>query len=149
MAVNGHNGRNETFIGMSSSIGLTFYDSKANEIKITQSLSPIDILIQRDQNAQNSFSFELINATNIGFLPGAFFLQNSFTIKSNNASIHIELKPLNITLGYLLVLKYGLMPTVNSTSADYSSFKLFCPCSFFICFVASQLKSTHPITNFA
>ena len=26
MAVSGHNGKNETHIGMSSSIGLTFYD---------------------------------------------------------------------------------------------------------------------------
>ena len=126
MAVSGHNGRNETFIGMSSSIGLEFYDSEANEIQITQSLFPIDILLQRDQSSLN-YSFDFINATNIGFLNGAFLLQNSFTIKSNNASIHIELKPVNLTLGYLLVLKFGYMPIVNSTGSDYSSFTFFCP----------------------
>ena len=126
MAVCGHNGKNESHIGMSSSIGLTLYDSYANEIQVTQSLSPIDILIQRDQNTQN-YSFEYINATSIGFLSNTFLLQNSFKIKSINASIHIEIKPLNLSLGYLLLMKYGFMPILNSTHADYSSFKLFCP----------------------
>ena len=126
MAVSGHNGKNESHTGMSASIGLTLYDSNANEIQITQSLSPIDILIQRDQNTQN-YSFEYINATNIGFLSNTFLLQNSFKIKSINASIHIELKPLNLSIGYLILMKYGFMPILNSTHADYSSFKLFCP----------------------
>lgn len=130
MAVSGHNGRNETYIGYSSSIGLTVYDSNSNEIKITQSLSPIDILIQRDQNTLN-YSFEYVNTSSAGILPGTFFLQNNFNIKMNNASIHIELKPLNISIGYLLIFKYGYMPIVNSTNADYSSFKMFCPCKLF------------------
>ena len=60
MAVSGHNGKNETHIGMSSSVGLTIYDSNANEIKITKSLSPIDIFIQRDEHTQNhSFEYNL------------------------------------------------------------------------------------------
>ena len=49
----------------------------ANEIKITKSLSPIDIFIQRDEHTQNH-SFEYINATSIGFIQGAYLLQNSF-----------------------------------------------------------------------
>jgi hypothetical protein len=126
MAISGHNGNNETHIGHSSSVGLSLYDENANEIEITQSLSPIDILIQRDQYI-NQISFEYVNATNIGFLTGSFILQNSFKIKMNNASIHIELKPLNATIAYLLVLKLGYMPLINSTNADYSSFKVFCP----------------------
>ena len=50
MAMSGHNGKNESHIGMSASISLNLYESNANEIQVTQSLSPIDILIQRDQN---------------------------------------------------------------------------------------------------
>ncbi len=126
MAISGHNGNNETHIGLSSSVGLSLYDENSNELEITQSLSPIDILIQRDQNI-NQIKFEYVNATNIGFLSGSYFLQNSFKIKMNNASIHIEIKPLNASLAYLLVLKLGYMPLINSTHADYSSFKLFCP----------------------
>jgi hypothetical protein len=126
MAISGHNGNNETQIGLSSSVGLSLYDENANEIEITQSLSAIDILIERDQNI-NQRSYEYVNATNIGFLTGSFILQNSFKIKMNNASIHIEIKPLNATIAYLLVLKLGYMPLINSTNADYSSFKVFCP----------------------
>jgi hypothetical protein len=126
MAISGHNGNNETRIGLSSSVGLSLYDENSNELEITQSLSPIDILIQRDQNV-NRIKFEYVNATDIGFLSGSYFLQNSFKIKMNNASIHIELKPLNTSLAYLIVMKLGYMPLINSTNADYSSFKVFCP----------------------
>ena len=126
MAISGHNGNNETRVGMSASIGLKFYDENVNEIEITQSVKPIDILIQRDQNTLN-YTFEYVNATNIGLLPGLYLLQNSFKIKMNNASIHIEINPLNQTIGYLIVMKLGFMPILNSTSADYTSFKIFCP----------------------
>jgi len=126
MAISGHNGNNETHIGLSSSVGLSLYDENSNELEITQSLSPIDILIQRDQNVSR-IKFEYVNATDNGFLSGSYFLQNSFKIKMNNASIHIELKPLNTSLAYLLVMKLGYMPLINSTHADYSFFKVFCP----------------------
>ena len=133
MAVSGHNGNNETRVGMSASIGLKFYDESVNEIQITQSLKPIDIVIQRDQNTLN-YTFEYVNATNIGLLPGLFLLQNSFKLKMNNASIHIEISPSNQTVGYLLVMKLGFMPIVNSTSADFTSFRIFCPSKNF-CFI--------------
>ena len=126
MAVSGHNGNNETYIHMSYSIGLNFYDKNANEINILQSKSPIDIIIQRDQNTIN-YTFEYVNATGMGLLSGTFFLQNSFTLKMSNASIHIELKPVNQTIAYLLVLKLGYMPVVNTKSVEYTSFKVFCP----------------------
>ena len=133
MSTSGHNGNNETFIGMSSAIGLSFYDSNANEIRITQSKSPIDIIIQRDQNTLN-YTFEYINATSMAFLSGAYLLQNSFTLKMINASIHIELKPINSSIAYLIVIKFGYMPIVNSTSSDYSYFKILCPSKILIFF---------------
>jgi hypothetical protein len=126
MAVSGHNGNNESLIGMSSSIGLSFYDENSNEIEILQSKTPIDIRIQRDPSTV-SYPFYYVNASNIGFLSGTYLLQNYFKIVTKNASLHIELKPVNMMIGYLLVLKLGYMPIVNSTSADYSSFQLFCP----------------------
>ena len=126
MAVSGHNGNNETLIRMSSSAGLKLYDRNANEIKITQSITPIEMFLMRDLNAFN-YSFEYINATSLGFLEGSYFLRNSFKIQTINASIHIEIKPINTSIGYLLVVKLGYMPLVNKTSADYSWFQIFCP----------------------
>ena len=126
MAVTGHNGNNETLIGMSYSSGFSLYDENAKEIKIIQSKTPIDMIIQRDTNAKNS-AFQYVNATNIGFLTGKYYLLNGFKIKMMNASLHVELKPLNVDVAYAFVFKLGYMPIVNSTYADYTSFKLFCP----------------------
>ena len=127
MAVSGHNVNNETQIGMSSSIGLSIYDSETNnEIEIIQSKSPIDIIMPRDKSVL-SYSHQFVNATNLEFHNGSFYLQNNLNITSNNASIHIELMPLNLSIGYLLVFKMGYMPIINSTYADYTTFKIICP----------------------
>ena len=102
MAVSGHNGNNETLIGMSASIGLTFYDENMNEIEITRSATPIEFTIKRDSNLKE-YIFQYVNATQIQL--SSFYLPNAFNLSTNNASIHIELQPLNWTLGYLIALK--------------------------------------------
>ena len=126
MAVSGHNGNNETFIGMSSSSDLSLYYANMNEIPISRSKSPIGILIQRD-NQQIQYPFQYVNTSIINAMENSTYLPNSFTIKSMNASIHIELKPLNTNISYLIVLKMGALPIINSSYADYSSFEIFCP----------------------
>ena len=124
MAVSGHNGNNETLIGMSTSVGLSFYDESFNEIKITKSQSPIDILIQRDANLPE-YPYQYVNATQMLLSDG--FLPNVFYVKTKNASIHIELKPVNLDIGYLLVIKLGYLPIINATFTDYDSFSVICP----------------------
>ena len=124
MAVSGHNGNNESLIGMSASIGLSFYDENLNEIEITQASKPIDLIIKRDSNL-NEYLFQYVNATQIQL--SSLYLPNAFNLSTNNASIHIELRPLNWTLGYLVALKFGYTPIINSSYADISSFKIFCP----------------------
>jgi hypothetical protein len=127
MAVSGHNGFNETLIGMSSSMGLSFYEFETNnEIPITQSLSPIDLILPRDISV-SKYSFQYVNATHLEFHDGSFYLQNNMNITTQNASIHIELRPLNESISYLIVLKLGNLPVINSTYADYTSFRIFCP----------------------
>ena len=127
MAVSGHNGNNETLIGMSSSLGLSFYDYDSNnEIPITQSSSPIDIILPRDKSV-SKYSFQYVNATHLEFHDGSFYLQNNMNITTKNASIHIELRPLNESISYLIVVKLGHLPIINSTYADYTSLRIFCP----------------------
>jgi hypothetical protein len=124
MAVSGHNGNNETLIGMSSSISLSFYDQSMNEIEIAQTQKTIKIIIKRDQNLPE-YSFQHINTTQMNL--SLAYLQNAFNLTANNASIHIEIKPFDTKLGYLLVLKLGNIPFLNSSFVDFTSFKLFCP----------------------
>ncbi len=126
MAVSGYNGMNETSTGMSSSLGLSIYDYETNnEILISQSLSPIDIIIPRDKSA-SKHSFQYVNTTSLDFTNGSFYLQNYMNITRNNVSIHIELKPLNESVSYLVVLKLGHLPIINSTYADFTSFEFIC-----------------------
>jgi hypothetical protein len=129
MAVSGHNGNNETLIGFSTSISLTLYDEAINEIPITRSNTLIDIVIPRDKDS-SEYSYQYVNITEKRIKPGSFYLPNSFKITTNNASIHIELNPLNKSLGYFLVMKLGYTPIVNSTYSDYTSFELMCPSNY-------------------
>lgn len=124
MAITGHNGDNESYIGFSSSIELSCFDEDANEIKLKQSSMPIDIIISRDPIVSNN-QYQYINKSQTS--SDSLFLQNGFNIISNNASIHIELKPFDINVGYLIVMKLGFSPIFNSAYSDYDSLKVFCP----------------------
>jgi hypothetical protein len=127
MAVGGHNGNNETRIGLSNSIGLTVYDQNNKEIPITNSL--IKVVIHRDPNLFH-IPYKYINATQFKLSSG--FLQNAFNITSTNASIHIELKPIDESIGYLIALKFGSSPIINETYSSYDEFKLICPSKYFL-----------------
>ena len=71
--------------------------------------------------------FQYVNVSQIQLASDSFILQNSFNLISTNASVHIELKPLNQSIGYLFVFKLGFSPIVNSIQTDFDSFKIFCP----------------------
>ena len=62
MAVSGHNGNNETFIGVSNSMGLTLYDENSNEIPITKASVPFDIVLQRDSHLPE-YLYYYVNAS--------------------------------------------------------------------------------------
>ena len=126
MAISGHNGNNETLTGVSNSIGFSLYDSKNIEIPITD--SSIDVVVQRDLNMPG-ISYRYVNATQFQLSSG--FLQNAFNITSTNASIHIELKPIDEIIGYLIALKFGSSPIINETYSNYDAFKLMCPSKIF------------------
>ena len=124
MAVSGHNGNNETFIGMSSSIDLSFFDENMNKIEIADTKKSIDIIIQRDPNIPE-YPFQYVNTSQLKL--SSSFVPNAFNLTSKNASIHIEIKPVNLSIGYLVVMKLGHTPIINSSFVDFNSFRIFCP----------------------
>ena len=134
MAVSGHNGNNETFIGNTSSASLSFYDENTNEIPVSLSDSVIDVFIESDSYFDyDNLAYQQVVARDINDLTlNPFFLQNALKIKSKNASIHIELMPSNPNnTSYLFVLKLGSLPVLNSTYSSFDSFKIFCPSNHF------------------
>jgi hypothetical protein len=146
MAATGQNGNNETLTGNSSSISLAFYDNYFNEIEISFSSAPIDVIIERGLNLSKSYSYQYVNVSEINnnISNGSLFLQNAFNITSNNASIHIELLPLNSNIGYLVFLKLGHIPILNSTYLDYDAFKVFCPGNPFLSLATLLYKRLSP-----
>jgi hypothetical protein len=132
MGISGHNGYNESFIGMSSSLSLAVFDQNMNEIEITQTKRPIELILRREPKMVE-YSYQYINTTQIQI--SSSFLLNGFNLTSTNASIHIELVTFNVDIGYLLVMKLGNTPILNATFADFTSFKLFCPSKKINCYI--------------
>ncbi len=122
-----HNGDNETKIALSHSLSVSLSDNKGNEIKIKNSSKLIDIWIPRDFNyIKNVAQFVNItnllnNETNRQLFPIGF---NKSTV---NSSSHVELSPVKISIGYLVLLKLNMTPRINSTFQDYDYWKMFCP----------------------
>jgi hypothetical protein len=126
MATSGFNGNKETFIGFSSALDLSLFDS--NQVALGL-IKPLEIWIPRDRRSLLvNYSFQYVNVTNL-VENNDFILVNSFQIMATNASIQIHLKSLNSnsSVGYLILLKFGVVPILNRTYADYDHMKILCP----------------------
>jgi hypothetical protein len=109
-----------------NSISLQFNDENNNEIQIKNSSLPLIAKIVR--NDYNNLKFNQINATQMNFTqPNQQLMINSLKIGNLNSSVHIHLKPNNLTLAYLIVLKLNDYLIFNSSNQfiDYS--QILCP----------------------
>ena len=87
LATSGFNGNNETNIGLSSSVELSFHDSDGSQFNIKSAKTPIKIIIPRD--SPSNLTYQYVNATQMNISTNSQLLPNSFSIKSANASIHL------------------------------------------------------------
>ena len=146
-ALTGANGDNVTNIGLSKSISFSLYDEDKNEIPINNLAKPVEFWIPKDPN-MNQEPFKLvdilnstilvhngtfINSTNstnanytLNFNDDGFFL-NGIRLNGTNVSLHIQIKPENMSIGYLVLAKFGENPTLKKGKKDYSHYDLFCP----------------------
>ena len=131
MATCVHNGNNETNIGLSQSIAISFSNNHENEIEIKDSAQLIDIWIPREMNLLDVHP-NIVNLTRIANNKNISEKQELFTIglklETQNSSIHIEISPFDSSVGYLVLLKFNMTPRINSSfGQDYDNWKLFCP----------------------
>ena len=107
----------------SNSISLQFNDENNNEIPVKNSSLPLIAKIIR--NDYSNLKFNQINATEMNFTQQLMI--NSLNITNLNSSIHIHLKPNNLSLAYLIVIKLDNYLILNSTNQyiDYS--QIMCP----------------------
>ncbi len=120
----GKNGKNESNIIGSKLISLSFSDGK-NEIDVKNLVEPIRISIPRDANI-TAPDFEYINVSNITQNTYNQLLTYVVNLTSPNVSIHFQLKPLNESITYLMVIKYGMLPILNKEKQIYDNFRYAC-----------------------
>lgn len=71
--------------------------------------------------------FKFVNATGIQLPADSWFMPNSIQVSAVNASIFIQLKFENSSLGYVFITKFGLTPRLNDTFKDIDDVAFFCP----------------------
>ena len=124
-APTGLNGDNETSVGGSNSVSISFQGKDKSQIEINFK-EPAEFYIKK---ASINMIFEKYNFTHIMELirnksSNSVFFYNSFELPGLNISIHFQIRPNISSIGYLTLLKYGGLPTLNNH--DYDHMKVFC-----------------------
>jgi hypothetical protein len=133
-ALTGANGDNETFIGNSKQLSLAFYDENKNEIPISNSMSRFEFVIPRDLSfsaSGTSMDFEYVNASFMDMSAKNHFLPNAINTTGANISFHLQILPENVTVGYVVLIKLGQTPVLNSSTQSYDYWKIYCPEGFY------------------
>lgn len=126
MALSGHNGRNESLVGYSYGLDLCFLDENGNEIDVHDTLKPIQMYIPRDSNLPYD-QYEFVNTSNFTVTSENQILPNAMRIYGTNASLHIQIKPVNESVAYLILVKFGSTPLLNATTSSYDFWEILCP----------------------
>ena len=122
----GLNGDNETAIGKSNSISLSFYNPNKNQLEINF-VKPAKFVIQKNIQLLSSFvnydSNKTMQMVKNKSSTSKLFYQ-SFELSGSSVSIHFQIKPENVFVSYVALLKYGSVPTFEDFNYDYM--KIFC-----------------------
>lgn len=126
MAISGHNGRNESYVGFSYGLDMDFFDENGNRIGVKDTLKPIEYWIPRNKYLPQNY-YVHVNASSVNISRSSQVLQNGFFINQTNSSVHIQIKPANFSIAYLTLIKLGSSPFINSTYLSYDFWQLLCP----------------------
>jgi hypothetical protein len=118
----------------STMISLGVFDQYENNIPLGININdPIEILIPRDVNMIIP-SMTMQNVTLMNSYNRSFDLHYVNMTRNNNLtiSLHLEMRPLNTTLAYLLIYRFDGVPQLINSSDQIDGWSLFCPsCEFF------------------
>jgi hypothetical protein len=122
--------------GLSTLLSINFLDANNNEILVhTNADQAIELIIPRDVNSVAP----LMVLQNVSVLsPNSTINNRQFNLhfinitQSNNnisVSVHLEMRPLNVSLGYMLIYKFDDIPQLNSSINRIDGWSLMCPLS--------------------
>ncbi|CAF3720614.1 unnamed protein product [Rotaria sp. Silwood1] len=120
-----------TNTNMSTAISLSLFDQFENEIFIyTNNKQPIEFFIFRDSNFILPKMFlqnvTLINSTESFYL-NIIHINETIINKNLTISLHFEIRPFDINIGYIFIYKFDGIPYMNSSKIDIDKWLLFCP----------------------
>jgi hypothetical protein len=110
-------------------------DKVGNELPLKSSMDhPFDILIPRDPTFNvpplyRQYVTSQLNATSSQLHRLHFNLHRVDMTYLSNASVHLELRPLNVTLSYLLIYAFDRSPVLNSSTSRIDGWTRLCPSS--------------------
>lgn len=114
---------------LSTMISFSVLDPRGTEISIsTDYQNPIEIMIPRDPNFELP-SMTPINVTTLHKSNEPFYFHSINITQSNpnlTAALHIEMRPLNSNLSYLLIAKFDGTPRLSTMITDIDDWSLFC-----------------------
>ncbi|CAF0957173.1 unnamed protein product, partial [Didymodactylos carnosus] len=136
LAAAGQNGRSVANINLSTSVSLTFLDATGTTISITNLSALIEIIVPREknlspppmtyQNVTNVIASHISSSNN----NKQFFIHYINITPTNinlTLSISFEMKPVNLNLGYMLIMKFDGIPMLNSTKNMTDGWEVLCP----------------------
>jgi hypothetical protein len=126
----GSTGQNnqQVFSSAPNSFELSFNDHNNNPLGVNNSSHPIFFQLARSiDNSNGRYQFNKVNASKMNFSSGQQLMINSFTISTVNSSVHIQLNSINLSLAYLIVLKFGGTLNLNSSDKTFDYFQIMCP----------------------
>ncbi len=140
--------RSQANTNLSTTISLSVLDQSGNNVPIQASIDdPIEFIIPRDSNTIVS-PMILQNVTSMNNNYNQLFNLHYVNITQSNdnltVSFHIEMHPLNTSLGYLLIYRFDNSPQLNSSINQIDGWSLFCPLSefFFVSNINLKIYST-------
>ncbi len=116
--------KSESNTNLSRSISFSILDHNGNEVLIeTNSSNPIELIIPRDPNLIiPSMILQNVTSTPHSQLFNLHYVNITNTLP---ISVHLEIHPLDATIGYLLIYKFDGIPQLNQSDG----WTLFCPSS--------------------
>jgi hypothetical protein len=136
------NARASVNTNLSRSLALSVLDTSGNELAISADRDhPIELIIPRDPNlVMPPMAMQNVTSMNASPHRRLFNLHFSNITSALPISVHFEMQPLDVILGYLLIYRFDSGPQLNSSVHLIDGWTLLCPSSEF----SHRLTSTNP-----
>ena len=127
------NARVSVHTNLSRSLVLSVLDPSGKDLAISADHDhPIELIIPRDPNLVMP-PMALQNVTSMNASPHRrlFNLHVSNITSALPVSVHLEMQPLDVSVGYVLIYRFDSVPQLNSTVHLIDGWTVLCPSSEF------------------